>query len=333
LKVYNIIFGSFGLLLLLSLFACEDAPRNNIFDPESDLYQQAGTLRGSVSSKYLPYAPIPGIKVQLSDENRFTETNIDGEFVFQKLKPGVLPVIYSADGFDPVMDSVVIRADETTTHQIFMNGIPYVETVQLTTRHIAHWQPTADEYVLDVNVLVDDYDGSLDIDSVFLQIPNWDFNKALMRNSTTGSYQGVYFNDVFGSFAFPEIQGELMHFQCKDKSGLLGPIFQAQVSRLIISTPQTLSPAGLTLVDSLPIFRWSHFDAGFTVKYEVDIFRLDESAIPLHMLASPVLADTTLRWQPDTPLVDARYYWTLTVYDRYDNLSVSREAAFIVESP
>ncbi|MCF6237844.1 MAG: carboxypeptidase-like regulatory domain-containing protein [Candidatus Marinimicrobia bacterium] len=333
MKIYSIIFGSYGLVLLLSLVACEDAPRNNIFDPESSLYQQSGTLQGSVSGKYLPYDPIPGVKVELANENRFTETNINGEYTFPRLQPGTVSVAYAAEGFDTVEDSVIIQAGKTTTHQIFINGIPVIESVKLITRHIAHWQPTEDEYVLDVAVDVYDYDGSLDVDSVFFQIPSWDFYRVLLRGLNTESYAGIYFNDVFGSYAFPEIQGEPMHFQCKDKSGLLGPIFQSQISRLIISTPQTLSPAGLATVDALPVFRWSHFDAGFAVKYEVDIFRLDESAIPLHMLASPILADTTLRWELDTPLANAHYYWTLTVYDRYDNMSVSREAAFIVESP
>jgi len=333
LRFNRIVSLGISFLILLLITNCnQNAPRNNIFDPESELYGQTGKLTGTVSSIYLPYSPIPGVKIEIANENRYSETDINGQFSFPNLRPGESIVVFSAEGFYQVIDTLDIQAAETLDHQIFMNGIPSIQSVNLKTRHIAHWQPTEDEFMLDVEVGVYDHDGNLDIDSVVFRIPNWNFQRGLVVGLSSSSYVGAYFNDEFNPFAFPEIQGELMQFECRDKSGLWGPIYQTQVSRLIVSTPLTLSPAGLNTVDSLPVFRWSQFDAGFEVQYEVDIFRLDESAIPVHILSSPLLTDTTLQWQIESALAETRYYWTLTVYDRYNNLSVSREASFVVVS-
>jgi len=318
-------------IVVLSGSCTKDAPRDNIFDPQSNLYENGGSILGEVTGKYPPYDPIPGLLVEVVQDQRFTYTNEEGEFEFSRLLPGKKNLRLSGDGFTTLQDSLEVGSGGTTEYLTVINGEPIIEGVDLLSRHIAHWQPLESEYILDVSALVADKDGSLDIDSVLLEIPEWSFSVFLTRGGEPNQFEGIYFNDSFEPFAFPEIQGVDVILTCQDKSGIWGPEFLTQVSRLIISTPATLTPAGLSVVDSLPVFRWLSFDAGFEVDYQVDIFRLDESAIPQFILSSPILTETNLQWQSSLALPAAQYYWTLTVVDRYGNISVSKEASFLIE--
>ncbi len=284
-----------------------------------------------ITGKYPPHDPLPAIKVELLDNQIHTFSNEDGQFEFSHLKPGSYAIMFSANDYVSQAETLDVVSSEVTNCLIRLNGAPEISGVSLITKHIAHWQPAEDEYVLDVHAGVSDLDGNLDIDSVQFQIPGWGFDTLLTSGSAAGDFTGVFFNDAFGANAFPELEGEMLRLRCIDKSGDWGTWFITQISRLIVSSPQILSPAGLATVDSLPVFRWSHFDAGFQVHYQVDVFRLDESAIPQFVLSSPVLADTTLQWQTSNPFADARYYWTMSVIDRYGNISVSKEAAFQVQ--
>lgn len=318
--------------MLIGLIGCtQDAPRDNIFDPASDLYDQSGKIHGSVTGKYPPYTPLADIRVELSNDQIHTFSDAEGEFAFNQLKPGDFYLVISGPGYVTQMETLAVEAGKTVNCLIRLNGEPLIESTSLITKHIAHWQPSEDEYVLNVRTLVSDADGSLDIDSVRFQIPSWDFDTLLTSSTVNGAFTGTFFSDVFGDNVFPELEGEAIRLRSGDKSGDWGEWYNTQISRLIVSVPQTLSPAGLATVDSLPTFRWSHFDAGFEVNYQVDVFRLDESAIPQFVFASPVMADTTLQWQTTNTLANARYYWTLTVIDRYENISVSKEAAFMVQ--
>ncbi|MCF7802200.1 MAG: carboxypeptidase-like regulatory domain-containing protein [Candidatus Marinimicrobia bacterium] len=309
----------------------QDAPRDNIFDPESELYERSGEIQGMVTGKYPPYTPIAQVRVELPEQQIHSVTNDMGEFAFSQLKPGIFPVIYTAGDYVTHQDTLVVPAGNAATTLVRLNGKPKIASVELITKHIAHWQPVEDEYVLEVESLVEDFDGVPDVDSVRFQIPAWDFDTLLTVGSNPGVYEGLYFDDAFGGNPFPELEGEPLRLRCGDQSGDWGEWYDTQISRLIVSVPQILSPAGLATVDSLPVFRWSNFDAGFQVLYQVDIFRLNELAIPQFVQSSPAMAHTTLQWQTQTPLAPARYYWTLSVRDRYGNISVSKEAAFMVQ--
>lgn len=309
----------------------KDAPRDNIFDPESELYERSGTIQGVVTGKYPPFTPLAMVRVELPEQQIHRYTNAVGEFEFSQLKPGVFPVIYTAGDYVTFQDTLNVPAGELVTTLVRLNGEPKIADANLTTKHLAHWQPVEDEYILEVEALVNDPDGYGDVDSVRFQVPGWDFDTLLAPGSDPGQFTGVFFDDTFDEMPFPELEGEPIRLRCRDQSGDWGRWYETQISRLIVSVPQILSPAGLATVDSLPVFRWSHFDAGFSVEYQVDIFRLNEAAIPQYVQSSPTMADTTLQWQTQTPLAPARYYWTLTVADRYGNISVSKEAAFMVQ--
>lgn len=325
-----------SLLIIMSslmlLNTClKEAPRDNVFDPDSELYGSSGTLQGTVSSKYPPYDPVAGLMIELIDDERMGHTDELGLFEFSNLLPGRKSIRISGDGFIALVDTIDVGSGNITEYFTAINGEPRIESVELLTRHIAHWQPLEAEYILDVSAVVGDYDGSLDIDSVLFEIPDWDISWFLSRGESTEEFVGTYFNVAFEPFAYPELQGVEVLLTGKDKSGDWGYAYSTQVSRLIVSTPDVLSPVGLAVVDSLPVFRWLSFDTGFSVEYEVNIFRLDDSAIPVFILASPALAETNFQWQASHALSPAQYYWTLTVIDRYGNISVSREASFIVE--
>lgn len=330
-RAHNWIWLSIGFVALLWTQCTKDAPRDNIFDPHSDLYRQSGSVTGTITGKYPPFNPIGNVRIELLENRSHSFSDAAGAFEFSKLLPGSYTLILSADNYVTLEDSVTIMSGKETECLIRLNGTPNITSVELVTKHIAHWQPSEDEYVLEVAATISDLDGGLDIDSVRFQIPGWEFDTLLTNSAAVGIFTGTFFNDAFGLNAFPELEGEPIRLRCGDKSGDWGEWYPTQISRLIVSVPQTLSPAGLAVVDSLPTLRWSHFDAGFQVNYQVDVFRLDESAIPQFVFASPVMADTTLQWQAESTLANARYYWTLSVIDRYENISVSKEAAFMVQ--
>lgn len=318
-----------GLLLLAG--CTQDAPRDNIFDSESTLYKYSGSITGTVTSIYPPVQPLDSVRVELSPANRIGFSGPNGKFVLERLAPGGYHLRLSREFYVTREESLRVEAQAEVEIVVALNGQPQIDSVSLVTRHIAHWWPIEHEYVLEVDVFVSDRDGALDIEAVFMTVPALGFSALLTERSQTGVFSGVYYDSDFAPGGFAELPGRDIVFQAGDQAEALSAPLSRPVSRIISSTPTTLSPGNQAVVSTLPVFRWSSFDVGFNITYAVDIFRLNESGIPLYITGSEELSAATFEWQAADPLPAARYYWTLTATDGFGNSSVSKEATFIVQ--
>jgi len=320
------------ILILVMIVACtQDAPRDNIFDPNSSLFENSGTIEGTVTGQYPPYNPVESVQVKLSPENTIVYSDQEGIFMLDRLKPGDYTLLLSKDQYVPIVDTVIVIAGETSDMLVRMNGKPTIDSVDLVTKHISHWWPIEDEYILSVTVTVSDIDGALDVDSVIMNVDALGFD-TLLTEGSSGEFTATYFDSDFLPEPFSELQGRDISFYCIDKPGSISDTLDFQVSRIISSTPTIVSPSSGVSVDSLPVFRWSSFEVGYSFTYSVDVFRLDESGIPQFVQGSDELDISTFQWQAETPLPSAPlYYWTLSVTDGFGNISVSREATFEVQ--
>ncbi len=324
------------LLTLLSgilfLIGCtQDAPRDNPFDPDNSLYRYAGEISGTVTSRYIPYNPLDSVNVELLPDAISTYTDHDGQFRFHDLPPGTHILFLQKPGYQFLTDTIQVISQEISNRLFRMNGKPSIDSVRLITKHISHWWPIEHEYLLSVNVWVNDRDGVSDVDSVVMIIPEWTFNIGLSQESAVGEYSATFFDSDFLPAIFTELPGREILFSAVDRAGSESDTIRTQVARIIASTPVTLSPGNQDVVEAQPWFRWFSFDAGYAITYSVAIFRLDDSGIPQFVQGSEPLSISTLEWQVPEALSPALYYWTLTVTDRFGNSSSSKEATFIVQ--
>lgn len=319
----------FAALLLIS--CSQDAPRDNPFDPDNALYHYAGDLTGTITSRYIPYAPMDSVSVTLFPDLLLSYTDAAGIFGFRDLAPGEYRIQLEKHGYQSVIDTIMITEGKRQTVLYRMNGQPQIDSVTLVTRHIAHWWPIEHEYILWVSVLAGDGDGVEDIDSVFLSLPDENFMRGLAPAGEAGTFEITLFDSDFLPLLFAELPGKAIQFTARDRNAAVSEAYTTQISRIITLTPETLSPGSQEVITSRPLFRWSSIEVGYTISYYIAVFRLNESGIPQFVLGSDVLDNATLEWQPDTDLAPALYYWTVTVTDRFGNTSSSKEATFIVQ--
>ncbi|NOZ74682.1 MAG: carboxypeptidase regulatory-like domain-containing protein [FCB group bacterium] len=319
-------------LSLVLLAGCtQDAPRDNPFDPENSLYRYAGEISGLVTRRYAPYEPMDSVRVELLPDALTGYTDAQGAFRFRDLSPGIRTLLLSKPGYAQLTDTMTVASRKISDALFRLNGKPTIDSLRLTTRHIAHWWPIEHEYLLSVDVWVNDRDGVSDVDSVDLTIPELPFGIGLSRENADGKYSITIFDSDFLPASFSELPGRNILFSAVDRAQTISDTVRTQIARIITATPATLSPGNQDVVDAQPWFRWSSFDVGYSITYSVAIFRLDDSGIPQFVQGSESLSIATLEWQVSDSLAPALYYWTLTVTDRFGNSSSSKEATFIVQ--
>lgn len=318
-----------GILILAG--CTRDAPRDNPFDPENSLFHYAGEISGTVTQRYAPYDPLDSVKVELLPEMISAYTNGNGSFRFRELAPGTRSLFLSKPGYESLLETVRVVSRQIADPLFRLNGKPAIDSIRLSTRHIAHWSPIEHEYILSVTVRVNDRDGESDVDSVNMTIPKFAFSAGLSRRNVDGQYEATIFNSDFLPAAFSDLPGRDILFFATDRNGSVSDTIRTQIARIITPTPATLSPGSLEAVEARPWFRWSSFEVGYTIIYWVSIFRLDDSGIPQFVQGSEPLTASTLEWQVPDSLAPALYYWTLTVTDHFGNSSSSKEATFTVQ--
>lgn len=316
------------MLILLMLLGCSrDAPRNNPFDPKSDVYDYAASVRGTVHRKIPPYSGIPDVKVRMLNGTHETLTNDDGEYVLEHLPKGSVTLSVSKAGYGTEQ---IITATNSNPEDIYLNARPTIDSVRVITTHRSHWWPVEDEYTITINAHIDDPDGVGDLDSVWFQFQ-------------------IQHIDIPVSGALPadgEVQAELFDWQlddpvtnligdplncfARDVDALVSKPVEMYITRFIEPTPVPLSPVDNTEVSSKPTLRWDYFDASFTFFYSVDVFRITSGNTSVLMYSRDAIPQSTAEHTVSDSLPPGSYYWTLGVTDILGNSSHSKEATFTV---
>jgi len=147
-------------------------------------------------------------------------------------------------------------------------------------------------------------------------------------NGTWGAnFSAGYFNDP----QLGGVVGRPFLFIARNGDNALHEIGPAYMWRVITGTPLALSPSGGDTVSALPVLEWEAFAANFPFGYRADVVKITE-AFETVIWSSPLLPSGVLSVQPDVSLAGGDYYWTITVLDSFENLSRSRQGAFVVDT-
>jgi len=316
------------VLLLLAIGCTRDAPRDNPFDPNSDLYDTAASLEGQIIRKIPPYNGIPDVEIRLSGSaSRYTYTNNDGFFSFRHLPGDSVQIRVHKDGYGSRHTHVSLPDQHV---EILLNGRPRTDSLHIRTTHRSHWWPVEDEYMLHIEAWISDIDGMNDIDSVWFSIPG---DTTALGTEPPYTDQGSVSGELYDwelSFPITDLAGRVFLCHIRDRDSLHAEPAGASISRFIENSPSPLAPVGDAEAGPLPTLRWDYFDASYTFYYIVEIFRITSGNTAVRVFNREEIAQSVTELTVEDSLPPGSYYWTLGVVDRFGNSSYSREATFSV---
>ncbi len=317
-----------SLVWILLVAACtKDAPRDNPFDPNSDVYQYAKTLHGTIHRKIPPYVPIAGVDVKTMNPSYSTETDAKGYFEITQLPEDSITISISKDGYGKQQIRTLPSDDPL---DIYLNAQPVLDTIKLTTNHQSHWWPVEDEYTVTIEALVSDPDGLSDIDSVWFWFSDPPIQLRAGQPFTADGYIKTEFYDWQLETPITDLIGKPLTGLAIDIDSLQSTPVTAYISRFIEATPIPISPVDNSQVGPLPTLRWDYFDASFTFYYSIEIFRITSGNTFTEVFSKDEIPQNTTEFTVTDSLETGSYYWTLGVVDALGNSTHSKEATFTV---
>ncbi|NBC17140.1 MAG: carboxypeptidase regulatory-like domain-containing protein [Bacteroidetes bacterium] len=324
-----------ALLGLLWMGCLGEAPHDNPLDPESDAFQNEGGVMGTVTDR--AEAGLPDVDVRLtpatppaSGPTTFvTRTDAQGRYSFRDA-PADLRYRLEAhrDGYAPVIvDSVEVEPGRTATMPALrLNALPVVSDLTLRTVHLSRWWPN-DLYFFEATATVADADGIVDVDSVWLSIPDLGF-QVLLDPESGDQYTQRVAEDALPVSSLTALLGTPLRLGAVDRQGGSTVTPPQQFVRVIEEVPIAVQPSGdVAASTNPPTLTWEPTDLGFPFTYRVEVFR-DEVNQAIQVLQVDGLSSTQTELTLSDPLPTGPYYWTVSVFDAFGNQSRSKEAAF-----
>jgi len=318
----------FALALAFLSGCLSSADRENPIDPQSDKFQNVGTLAGQTFSFFAPFRPVPDVEVRLSPGSMITFSDQDGRFVFGDVTPGKYRIKASKSGFAPAEDSISIEFLQTVPHQFNLDALPLFDSVSVRSRHIRNTFPTPDIFFLEVSANVDDPDGKNDIALVELQMPALGFADTLQATATLGKFMSVIFASQLPTSQLEGVLGRPFFLTASDGEGASTESEATFLPRIISQAPQPDSPNGFVLLnDPNPVLNWTGSDLPFEFTYRVEVVRTD-LGVETSIWTRSNLTQQTTSVRVDLALAPGIYLWTVAVVDVFDNWSESVQASF-----
>jgi len=308
-----------------------DAERQNPLDPKSALYQDTGTISGSVTNYYPPLIGIPGAELKIIPGFQGVQTDYAGTFQIKRVPVGEYLLIATRLGY--ATDSTLIQVENgrVTSHDFQLDALPRFSEPEITSIHTSRWFPLPyNLYYCYFQVKVDDPDGDSDIQQVTIQCETVGLVDTLEYLPTTGFYQKLIDFYEAAPYNPAVLIGQPIYFKAQDKAGFTANSSAMYLTRIISKTPETISPTSLETVPANPQLTWEEMELLHTFSYQVEIFRTD---VPLPTLVWSLenIASSLTSITVSDSLSAGMYYWTVTVVDEFSNWSRSKEAAFRIE--
>ena len=323
------VFNATAMVLVagLTLLGCmPDAERDNPFDPKSPQYRypDSGTLTGRVTT-YPPAKGIEGVRVALSSPGGSGITDGDGFYTVDDIPDGTYEATASKPGFAEADTTVHIVAGHSSTVNFSLDGSPYFLGTSITSEHDKP-PPFDDRYFFHFDALVDDPDGSGDIDSVVVHVAALGFTRRLERIGETGSFHvTVSPNDV--TEGAPErLVGQAAVFSVWDRFKKRADTPPQHLVRIIYASPTGISPEAGEQVDPQPTLQWEPFSASFSFTYTIDI----RSAFAPGWHSDGIPSDVTSVVVSDSLSTQSIHRWEVWVVDDFGNTSKSPFVEFFV---
>jgi len=314
-----------GEILLLG--CTQNAPRDNPFDPNSDVYQYAETIRGTIHRKIQPYAPIQEALIETSDRRYSATSGADGSFEINKLPNDSVTLHISKEEFG---DQQITLTAGSEPVDLYLNAKPKVDSVKLSTNHQSHWWPVEDEYTVTIDAWISDADGLGDMDSVVFWFEESAIQLDVEQPFPADGHIQTEFHDWQLQSAITNLIGKPLHGYSTDIDLLKSDSIQAYITRFIEASPIPLSPINDSEVTARPTLRWDYFDASFTFFYHIEIFRITSGNTFTQVFTKSEIPQNTTEYTVTDSLQNGSYYWTLGVIDALGNSTHSKEATFMV---
>ena len=319
-------------LLTCLLSGClEDPTRDHPLDPLGDNFVDEGNAALRVTNFYAPRAGLRDISVSISPAGVSGVTDEEGLFITPSLPGGSYNVIINEPGYALVDTVLQVTSGETTELEVALPGLPTFEKVSLNSVHLSRWfPPPTERFSIEMRAQVNDKDGVLDIDSLWLSIPALDFAEHVFVQVEPG----LYFHSVSSELlpvSIESVIGQEVRVIAKDRSGIENKSDPVTIFRVIDDTPIALEPDNLEVQpDSLPVFSWAQIDLAYPFSFQVDVVRINQNVETIVQTIGNIPA-SQLSVQASIPFPTGDYYWVVSIVDEFGNRSRSREAGFRIE--
>ena len=320
------------LLILISLLSSSfnNADRDNPLDPQTKNYQDSGNLQGYVYTYYAPFQPIESAIITIFPELKSTVTDENGSFSFANLSPGNYQIKVNFPNFTPDSALVQVYPNKTTSHRFNLDGLPQLDSLNLTTSYRHQPWPLEPDRLLECIAHVSDPDGPADIASVSVIIPDFEFKGTLQISETVGLYQKRYEEHHLPVKQIEELFGHSFFIEITDKVGQIKQFGPHYLIRLIEDEPKIDSPQGSVQVGQNPTLKWYYLYLPFSYTFKIEIFQIIDQSLYIPILSVSNLSSDTLEYKVIVQLLPGSYLWTISVVDQFGNWSRSKPATFQV---
>ena len=338
-----------------------NSPRNNPFDPKSDLYlppqPPARVMDFHIDSLTDGMANLswtsPEGAYQYSlyyGSSDWTGSTIDGAEKYRGILPGVLPVgsaqsawielptpgVFSWSMFCLSESGLLSSGSDTITIETGKLDNPAEISASVRTIRISGWDDPFDDWIgLDARAVVIDLDG---IDSVSLHTEFQWLGNLTLRNG------GLEWGREFADYDLPDasveaLVGHPLTIMSYDLEGFVTKSNPMHLIRIIDLVPTTNAPAQdsldteLPLVAQFPLLEWDPYFAEFSFTYSIQIVHVAESYVHTNLaLISEIHSDSTSYRVDEELTTEERYLlWTVAVVDEFGNEARSKEAGFRID--
>ena len=315
------------IFLLPVFFGCE-ALRENPLDPNSSINSNKGTIEGTVQSFSLPYMGINNVRVFWEQNNMFVKTDSMGRFLISNTETVDGLLNFEKAGYNSDTVNVQWNGSKQVTLSVNLNQLPVLDSIAIYTTVINNFNQPFQNFELTILAGISDPDK--DIDSVYVSNSFLNLNSGLVYNLTDKVYQTTLNIDTLGISDLEQTIGLDFQINVIDIFKKTHNIGSGKVTRVIKNEVQLLFPSDGLEVDSLPIFSWQKFNAGFVYKYLLEVYTNDLANAQLVFRVTDLPSDS-LSFKTKKALAKRDYYWVVWAVDRFRNRSRSKPLVFIVK--
>ena len=322
-----------GILFLILVSGCADAPRDNPIDPLSPDYVGDAPLSGQVVLENVG-TPISSARIVALKDGIAAQSDSGGHFVFTRLSLGDHAVICTKDNFTADTQYVTLAAGAAPSLTFSMNGAPVTFSEKILARKVDQYFPSP-QYFVDVSASVTDPNGTADLDSVWFEAGT--LLVPMMYNPSTRLFEVRVFKYDIPTNTIQWLVGKPLHIVSKDRSAAVNVSDPFMVTRVIEygATPVSPAPGNGDTTSGTPVLKWTPPSVTFSYTYTLSISRID-AGTPTAVWETANVSSVYEEYPYPTdgsvaPLPAGNYVWAVTVVDEFGNSCRSKESAFVVQ--
>jgi hypothetical protein len=293
-------------------------------DPESPDFG-GYAITGTVERIY-DGGPIADVEVSTRAAGRFALTDSNGTYAITGLQPGSHLIEARAPGFAPESTEVVLDSPDGVESDFVLDALPSLSGSRLTTYVINRNFPEEDNLYARARTVIDEPDGLLDVDSIFVTVQETRF---LLEFADSEHVATLEESDLPGQNL--EILLECpARFEVVDQSGHRDVDSLVYASRIIRNYATPFSPTNWEIVGATPILKWRSAFWSFEVTFTVQVYGIEVGYPEVLEYELSGISGDSLSLALEDPLDNGLYYWVVWTVDELENSARSAPAMFEV---